>query len=182
MFRTHERGHPGNIFVMAPIRKATAKAIIRHDRANRYRRRLFPGNIQDLGLELALGLRLAALRAGIRKDVMPEAFRRIKIRTFHEACARPDVIVNALGWSQELGLARRRGYRHPAETLEEAAGVLGNGPDMEKKGWRGRFVEWLTRAGGARGRVPLRPLGLWGWCQNGHSSRRMNDIYINRDR
>ena len=90
-----------------------------------------------------LGLRLAALRAGIRKDVRPEAFRRRKHKVFHEAFVRPDVIVSALGWSSELGLARRRGYRHPAETLEEAAVVLGNGPDMGEKGLWGRLVEWV---------------------------------------
>jgi hypothetical protein len=69
-----------------------------------YRRRLFLGDIRDLGLELALGLRLAALRAGIRKDVRPEAFRRMKHWTLQEAGARSDVIVNAMGWGPELGL------------------------------------------------------------------------------
>jgi hypothetical protein len=128
---------------MAPIRKATAKAIIRHDKANRYRSRLFPGNIRDLGLELALGLRLAALKAGIRKDVRPEAFRRMKHWTLREAGARPDVIVNSMGWGPELGLDRRNGYRHPVETLGEAVLVLKRGPGMGGKGWFGRFVGWV---------------------------------------
>jgi hypothetical protein len=83
------------------------------------------------------------LKAGIRKDVRPEAFHLMKRLVLDEAGARPDVIVNSMGWGPELGLDRRNGYRHPVETLEEAAGVLGNGPDMEEKGWFGRLVGWV---------------------------------------
>jgi hypothetical protein len=61
--------------------------------------------------------------------------------SLREAGARPDVIVNAMGWGPELGLDRRNGYRHPVETLGEAALLLRRGPEMGEKGWFGRFVE-----------------------------------------
>ena len=65
----------------------------------------------------------------------------MKHRTLQEAGARPDVIVNAMGWGPELGLDRRNGYRHPVETLGEADLVLKRGPEMGERGWFGRLVK-----------------------------------------
>jgi len=65
----------------------------------------------------------------------------MKRTVLEEAGARPDVIVNSLGWSPDLGLHRRNGYRHPAETLEEADVVLRRMPEVREKGWWRRLVE-----------------------------------------
>jgi hypothetical protein len=82
-------------------------------------RRLFPGHPSDLALELVYGLRLAAIRAGVRKKVHPRVFRRMKLRAFREAGVREDAVANAMGYGRPW--PRRR----VDETLEEAEGVLG---------------------------------------------------------
>jgi hypothetical protein len=82
-------------------------------------RRLFPGHPSDLALELLYGLRLAAIRAGVRKVVHPRVFRRMKLRAFQEAGVREDAIANAMGYGRPW--PRRR----VDETLEEAEAVLG---------------------------------------------------------
>jgi hypothetical protein len=73
---------------------------------------------------MALCLELAALRAGIGKEVGPEVFRRMKAREFQRAGIGPDIIISAMGWSEDLeafGLARRSGARWTLETLREAS-------------------------------------------------------------
>jgi hypothetical protein len=95
---------------------------------------------------MALGLKLTALRAGIRKEAGPHTFRMMKVRDFQESGAKPDVVFNALGWTREFGMAPGNGHRAPWETLEKAALVLGDrGSDVErpKRGWIERVVEWV---------------------------------------
>jgi hypothetical protein len=97
-------------------------------------RRLFPGHPSDLALELVYGLRLAAIRAGVRKKVHPRVFRRMKLRAFQEAGVREDVIASAMGFGRPW--PRRR----VDETLEEAEVVLG-----VEEGLLGRLVKKIER-------------------------------------
>lgn len=49
----------------------------------------------------------------------------------------PDVVINALGWTREFGLVRRRGVT-PEGTLGDAARVLEGDGSLEE-----RLVEWV---------------------------------------
>jgi integrase len=97
---------------------------------------LFPGHPSDLALELLYGLRLAAVRAGVRKVVHPRVFRRMKLRAFREAGVREDAVANAMG--HERPWPRRR----VDETVEEAEAVLGGEGGIFKKLVK-RIERWL---------------------------------------
>ena len=103
-------------------------------------------NLFRLGPIDALGLKFTALRAGIGKEAGPHTFRMMKIKDFQEAGMRPDVVMNALGWTREFGLAYGNGHRAPWETLEEAAMMLASKEgvvERHRKGRIERVVEWL---------------------------------------
>ncbi|MGQ9582938.1 MAG: tyrosine-type recombinase/integrase [Thermoplasmatota archaeon] len=62
----------------------------------------------------------AAKRAGIRKHIYPHLFRHLRALAYRRAGTEPDVVVNAMGWTDTTQYNKRYGKRTAHETLREA--------------------------------------------------------------
>ena len=111
---------------LAPISEETSKAIKEYIIKNRPCRYVFETSTgRPLNRRKAYGvIKRAAKKAGISTRVYPHLFRHMRALAYRRANTEPDVVVNAMGWTDTSQYNKRYGRRTAVETLEEAKKAL----------------------------------------------------------
>jgi integrase len=114
------------IETLGPISEETSKALKEYILQERPREWLF-GDEAGKPWSRQKAYRViqrATKRAGITKHVHPHLFRHLRALAYRRAGTEPDVVVNAMGWTDTTQYNKRYGKRTAQETLKEARKAL----------------------------------------------------------